>query len=156
MRLSVLEGKPNGHNFVEVPLSLTPKLMSVTPNQGSAGGSTIVATVPGVGVSSEGVDLVDSTGTSICSAVTVKAYGEVHCKTITGEIAGDLSVKQGTVVDTCASTDTTLCNYEQSLTYVLPVIGSLTSTSTEIVFTGTNFFTSGYTASATFNGVSAD
>ena len=45
---------------------ITPKLVSVSPNEGSIGGSTITASIQGVGVNTKSVDLVDSTGTSIC------------------------------------------------------------------------------------------
>ena len=72
-------GIPEGHSVVEAPLTLTPKLVSISPNSGSIGGTLITAVVPGAGSSA---DIVDSTGTSICETVQLKSYGIVECKTL--------------------------------------------------------------------------
>jgi hypothetical protein len=74
-------GIPVGHSYAEASFSLTPKLVSVSPNSGSVGGSLIIATVPGVTVS-DTVSIVDSAGSSICESVTVTSYGVVECKTL--------------------------------------------------------------------------
>lgn len=77
-------GIPEGHSIVEAAMTLTPKLVSVTPNSGSVGGSLITAVVPGAGSSA---DIVDSTGASICESVQLVSYGVIECKTLAQEIA---------------------------------------------------------------------
>jgi hypothetical protein len=74
-------GLPDGHALVEASFALTPKLVSVSPNSGSVGGSLITASVPGATVS-DTVSIVDSAGASICESVTVTSYGVVECKTL--------------------------------------------------------------------------
>jgi len=60
-------------------MTLTPKLVSVSPNSGSVGGTLITAVVPGAGSS---IDIVDSTGSSVCESVKLVSYGVVECKTL--------------------------------------------------------------------------
>mmetsp|Transcript_41643 Transcript_41643/g.63613 ORF Transcript_41643/g.63613 Transcript_41643/m.63613 type:complete len:85 (+) Transcript_41643:2985-3239(+) len=59
-------GVPNGYDVFSAALSFTQKFTSLSPNSGSVGGSIIRATVPGVGSADTDIDLVDSTGASIC------------------------------------------------------------------------------------------
>jgi len=47
----------------------------------------ITATVAGVGTQTTGLDLVDSTGASICQTVNITAYGRVLCLTTSAAIA---------------------------------------------------------------------
>ena len=54
-------GIPEG--VLETSLTLTPKLVSVSPNSGSIGGSLITAIVPGA---SSTATIIDSDGNSIC------------------------------------------------------------------------------------------
>ena len=92
-------------------LSLDPKLVSLSLNEGSVGGSIITANVQGVGPSTTGFDLVDSSGASICQKVTITSYGVVECQTIASEIAADTQIKaaiSSTTYD-CANADTTKC-----------------------------------------------
>jgi hypothetical protein len=42
-------GKPKGSEVVGAQVTLTPKLMQISPNSGSTGGSLITATIMGVG-----------------------------------------------------------------------------------------------------------
>lgn len=79
------QGIPKFHNLVEAIFSISPKLVSVTPVSGSVGGTLITATVPGATVS-DIVDILDSTGASICESTTVTAFGVVQCKTLAQEI----------------------------------------------------------------------
>jgi hypothetical protein len=44
-------GIPEGHELVKAGITLEPKLMMVTPNSGSNGGTLIQATIPGIGAS---------------------------------------------------------------------------------------------------------
>jgi len=64
---------------------MTPKLVSISPVSGSIGGTLITAAVPGATVS-DVVDIVDSTGASICETTRVPSYGVVECKTLAKEI----------------------------------------------------------------------
>lgn len=70
-------GLPEGHHSIvaDSTLTLTPRLVSISPASGSPGGSVITATVAGVGTETTGLDLVDSTGSSICETVGVVSYG---------------------------------------------------------------------------------
>ena len=42
-------GIPEGHSNIESGVTLTPKLVSLSPSSGSVGGTLVTATVPGVG-----------------------------------------------------------------------------------------------------------
>lgn len=66
-------------------------------------------------------------------------------------------MKVGSTSYACANTAAANCQYEQLTTAAFPAVTSvsLASASTQIVFTGTNFFTTGYTANAAFMGVPA-
>jgi hypothetical protein len=72
-------GIPEGHHYTQAAFTLTPKLVSVSPNSGSIGGSLITAVVQGAG---ESTDIVDSSGASICESVQLKSYGVIECKTL--------------------------------------------------------------------------
>ena len=104
-------GIPEGHHYTQRELILEPKLISVTPNSGSIGGTLVTAVVPGAGPST---DLVDSNGDSICESVSLKSYGVLECKTLPQVIATtELSVVDGNTIYECANTDTSQCQYEQ-------------------------------------------
>lgn len=79
------EGIPENHNLVASTFNITPRYVSVSPNSGSIGGSKLTATVPGVTQSST-VDILGSSGSSICANASVTSYGVITCKTITGEL----------------------------------------------------------------------
>lgn len=75
-------GIPEGHDLVRAGLTLTPKLLAVTPAKGTNGGTLVHATVPGVGTSTTGLDLIMAGGISICQDdVKVVEYGKVSCWT---------------------------------------------------------------------------
>lgn len=151
-------GSPDGKEVLAANVSLTPKLMAITPSSGSTAGSLITANVQGVGIKTKGIDLVDKDGKSICQNVTIVAYGKVQCKTKAQEIvAGSaISVKHGTTAHACANTDATKCVYEQLLTATLPKVTSVTKTTDKIVFTGANFLTADFKALTSLAGVDAD
>jgi hypothetical protein len=67
-----------------------------------------------------------------------------------GADAVAISAKHGETTYECAATDSAKCNYKQTSDGTFPKIESLTSTATTIVFTGSNFYTIGYSATASF------
>ena len=97
-------GLPRGYDTViqGKTLTLEPRLISVTPNVGSVGGSVIRARVEGLGPLTNkteaywlayGGTIVDnSSGASICAKAHVVSYGIMECHTIKGNI------NSGTVV----------------------------------------------------------
>jgi len=107
-------GKPNGSKVVAAKVSLTPKLMEISPSSGSTGGSLITATIAGVGVKTSGLDLVDAAGASICQKVTIVSYGQVQCLTKAQEIpaASEIKVKFGADTHACANSEVSKCKYE--------------------------------------------
>lgn len=115
--------------------------MSVFPNKGSIGGTTLVANVQGVGHRTK-VDIVDSAGSSICLSTKVTEYGKVICETKAIAIAaGQVSVKVGTSSYQCANSDTSKCKYEQVQTG-FPLVSSIAISNGRLILTGTDFFTS--------------
>lgn len=97
-------GLPRGYADViqGKTFTLEPRLISVTPNVGSVGGTVITARLEGLGPLANkteaywlanGGTLVDnSTGTNICEKIKVVSYALVECLTIKGNITN------GTVV----------------------------------------------------------
>lgn len=103
----------------------------------------------------------DATGANICKKVIVNTYGDVDCITIPGAIS------DGTVIGAksyetneklaCTNTDMNLCKYKQVEGGSFPVVTSLLNpVSNKISFVGTNFFTTGYLANASYGGAFAD
>lgn len=109
-------GIPENHAIVSNATLVTePKLVSLSINEGSVGGSNITANIQGVGITTTGLELVDSVnGSSLCAKLTVLSYGVVQCQTKAGEIATgtQFSVKYGGVKYECANSDTTQCQYQ--------------------------------------------
>ena len=60
--------------------------MSVNPKMGSAGGTIIHLNIQGVGPNTLNLDVLDSSGKSICQSVSIPKYGEVRCHTLSEEI----------------------------------------------------------------------
>jgi len=84
MNLFFPVGLPKGHDKVRAGINLEPKLVKITPNVGSVGGTWITATVPGVGTKTKDLDLVNSKDNkSICrrGSLKVSKYGVVQCWT---------------------------------------------------------------------------
>jgi hypothetical protein len=63
---------PTGHpgadtiSLTTVGITLDPRIHGISPNVGSLGGTLLVADVRGIGILTEGVTLVTSTGAEIC------------------------------------------------------------------------------------------
>lgn len=109
-----------------------------------------------------GVKLVNSaTNQDVCQNIEIRSYGVVECLTIQGTIdSGTVVAAQSLETNTiavCNNTNAGTCTYEQLETGSFPAVSSVSSSvAGQIVFTGTNFFTSGYTANVQYAGISAD
>ena len=149
------QGIPKNHSHIEATFLISPKLVSVTPVSGSVGGTLITLIVPGATIS-DTIDILDSTGVSICESTTVTAYGVVQCKTLAQEIAStELSITKDGEVSPCVSTDKSVCTYEQLASSAFPAVQSVSKTDSTIVFTGTNFDIADFTHSAFYFNVEA-
>ena len=138
-------GTPSGATqLTSTGITVTPTVLSMTPSIGSPAGTIITALVKGVGVNTANVAFVTATSqTNICSQVTIPSYGVVQCKTNAATMAATtLSVKVGSTSYTCGTAAN--CAYQTSSSF--PVAISYSLTGNKIVFSGSNFFTSGYTA----------
>jgi hypothetical protein len=154
-------GIPEGHDLVRAGINVEPRLMMVTPNSGTIASTLVTATVPGVGKSTTGLDLVDETGRTICRSDTLKVieYGVIQCWTRIDDMGADpfqVKLKHGDSVHECSSADSTKCEYTQNnAENTFPKILSLTKTDTTIVITGESFYTVGYTVTASYGGFMA-
>jgi hypothetical protein len=153
-------GLPEGHELVRAGITVEPKLMMVSPNVGTPGSTLIRATVPGVGTSLEGLDLVDGSGRTIClDDARIVSYGVLECWTRRDDMGADafeVKLKNGDAVIECATEDKTKCMYQQTDPEdTFPKLISLSSTDTDLIMTGTGFYSVGYTASVTWMGFEA-
>lgn len=170
MKLYFDIGTPKGHDTVidGKEIELVPKLVSLSIQKGSLGGSLIHATVEGYGPISAsetwanaGIDLtVNSTGGSLCASVVVKANGIVECQTNPIAVAArsmiSLHLNKYGHAYSCNGADRSLCEYETSSTEFPAVTAIDNTVGNQIVFTGTGFFTSNYLARASYGGSHAD
>ena len=76
-------GLPDGMEnlTINTGFTMTPVLLSLYPNVGSPAGSVITAIVKGVGIHTNNITLVNSTGSSICAVVSISQYGVLTCLT---------------------------------------------------------------------------
>ena len=170
MKLYFDVGTPKGHDTVldGVVLELVPKLISLSIQKGSPGGSLIHATVEGFGNLSAteswantGINFhLNSTGQELCASVVVKGNNTIECMTraITVPAASLISIYMNSYRDAyaCEGADSSLCVYETSENE-FPAWTAIDNTvGNKIVFTGTNFFTTNYTAKASYGGSQAD
>ena len=140
-----------------------PKLIQLSTNIISVSGSTIQATVKGVGVD-DSITLVDiASSTVLCTTATVKSYGVLECELDSSFdfSAGiiDVGVKEiasGITHSTCENADTTKCKLD--LLTVQPKYTAVTKTSSSVIdFTGTDFDDSGaFTCQVTYANVKSD
>ena len=137
-------------------LSLTPKFVSLSHQEGSVGSSIITANVPGIGVNTKSVDF-KLNGTSICQSVKITAYGVAECHTLASEIAsGEVQLIVGSNTYNCSNSDPNKCHYQQAAAGAFPAISAISKTEQTVVITGTNFFTTGYFANVTIENIKAD
>ena len=106
-------GLPANHSeTIRAGYTLTPKFVSVSPRNGSLGGTLLTAQVPGLAFSYQGsIDLVDDNQQSICSSARLVRYGVVECMTNPGEIANgtNVTLKLGSDIYNCSALDSTQC-----------------------------------------------
>jgi hypothetical protein len=111
-------GIPAGNDLVKAGITVEPKLMMISPNVGTPGGTLIRATVPGVGTSMTGLDLIDASGRTVCKDdAKVVSYGILECWTRRDDMGVDpfeVKLKNGDAVIECATEDKTKCNYKQN------------------------------------------
>lgn len=156
LKLYFPEGIPEGNDLIAAGVTFTPQLVSVSPNVGSPAGSVITATVKGVGVDTTGLKLYYGS-TELCSSITIVDYGKIQCvtKAVAINSATAVTVKLGSTSYQCVNSDTTQCQYSTSAS--MPAVSAASIVSGQYIsLTGTNFFTSGYTAKVRYAGVYAD
>jgi hypothetical protein len=79
MNLYFSVGLPNGYTELSNGITFSPKLVSLSANEGSAGGSVITAIVKGAGVSDNITLYSAHLGGNICQIARMTAYGELEC-----------------------------------------------------------------------------
>jgi hypothetical protein len=84
----------------------------------------------------------------LCSNHSTIAYGKIECKTLPGTIPASTAVKilvnSDTPAEECSNTETSACLYEQTDSGMPVISDAKISSPSEITFTGTNFFETGY------------
>jgi hypothetical protein len=148
------EGIPQGASSVLTSYSVNPQPVTVSPTTGSEAGSLITVSIPGAGINTSGITLVKASNTAlaICSSVSIVSYGIATCISVAGTISDTIKIKLGTTTYGCISP--TNCMYSTDSTK--PAFSSVTSSASDITFSGSNFPTAGtWTAVATFGGVNS-
>jgi hypothetical protein len=130
-------------------ISATPTLKSISPSNGSIGGSVITVTGSGFGTSTEGLGLYDG-AQEICSSVEVVSYGVFTCTTDAVEVDASMQISiSGSYYD-CAVNGS--CAYTQLLAQS-PAISGVTLDGTTMTAAGTLFPTSDYDVVCVYQGV---
>ena len=87
VKIYFADGIPSGASSI-FGANFTPTLISLSPNVGSAGGSTIEVTGSGFGLETPNLNLWHTpTNQLLCSEVTQLSYGKFLCKTLAIEIS---------------------------------------------------------------------
>jgi hypothetical protein len=79
-----IAASPKSDLYVKNSITLTPKLVSLTPNKGTTGSTLVRANIQGMGTSTKKPYLINKkTGGSICRDDTIKiiSYGIMECMT---------------------------------------------------------------------------
>jgi len=84
VKIFFADGLPSGYDKIK-SVAITPKLVSISPSTGSAGGTLITVKGTGFGKKTTGVTLVSGT-VDICQTVEIKSYGTFTCLTKAMEI----------------------------------------------------------------------
>jgi hypothetical protein len=131
-------------------ISATPTLKSISPSNGSIGGSVITVTGSGFGTSTTGLGLYDG-AQEICTSVEVVSYGVFTCTTSAVEVdAASMQISiSGSYYD-CATNGS--CAYTQLLAQS-PAISAMTLSGTTMTAAGTLFPTSDYDVVCVYQGV---
>ena len=134
-------------------ISVVPSLLTVSPSTGSAGGTLIHVTGSGFGPLTEGLNLVrTSSSTNLCETVTITGYGEFDCLTVTGVVEETDLLNLVSSAGLISPVDAANVVYSQSETMTVTAVEH---SANSIVFTGTGFPTTGYTASGSYNSVTS-
>ena len=159
-------GIPGGNRtLLDNGVTLEPKFVGISSNKGSKGGSTIVLNVQGIGSSEtvQDIQYVDADGASqsLCSNHSTIAYGKIECKTNPGSIPPSSIVKilvssNATAVECANEIDTNACLFEQTDSDMPVITNAIISSASEITFTGSSFYETGYSPVVQFGGVDAD
>lgn len=82
-------GLPDGMRALTVTtgITVTPKLLSVSPHIGSPAGSVITITMKGVGPKTQGLLVHTSAHAEVCADLWVPEYGMIMCRTKAATIA---------------------------------------------------------------------
>lgn len=114
MDLYLSVGLPNGYtNFLQ-GVTFTPVLLSVSVATVSIGGSTITASVKGVGVNDELTLHDEASATDICVSSRVISYGVLECDTdpsfdFTTPITVSVKEVVSGLIHACSNSDPTAC-----------------------------------------------
>lgn len=154
-------GLPKGHDLIKAGVTLEPKLMSISPNVGTVASTLITATVPGIGKGTTGLNLVLADGKSLCRSSTIEVveYGKLQCWSefnLDYAEPQTVTLKHGENSHECLNADSTKCGYKaDSADDTWPKILSLAISGNTLVYTGANFYTAGYSATASYAGYEA-
>ena len=165
IRLYLDIGIPEGdRSLLDQGVTLTPKFVGISSNQGSPGGSVIVLNVQGVGSADKVSDITftDAEGAdkSLCENHSTISYGKIQCRTNPVTIPADSEIKilvdSSAPAEVCANTDTAQCKFEQTNSSMPVITNATIASASTIQITGTDFFESGYQTTVEFGGVVAD
>lgn len=147
-------GAPSGASSIS-SITFTPKLVSISPSTGSAGGEKLTVTGVGFGLN-DSVNLYHQESTqNLCSSTEVTGYGTFICYTISQEVASTDTIKlvvYNANYDCGNTISAADCTYEASIASSPEVTGISVSSPSEIVFSGTSLDDTDSVV-ATLNGV---
>lgn len=142
------EGYPWGADISHF-LEFAPSILQITPSEGSAGSSWIQVTGSGFGPMTAGLNLKTSAGSHLCQEVEIVEYGVFNCLTAAEDMEYSLSVVIEDIDSTLSFIDAT---YSQFATIVAD---SVQKNGNSIIFVGSGFPTTDFTAHASVGGVEA-
>lgn len=115
MKVYFADGLSSGYDAF-TSATMVPTLVSISPSAGSSGGTLLTVTGTGFGVDTTGLNLVhSSSGTDICSEVTITGYGQFTCLTVAMEISSSdqINLKTDSGSYSCGnSIDSSACGFE--------------------------------------------
>ncbi|TNV88229.1 hypothetical protein FGO68_gene13028 [Halteria grandinella] len=138
-------------------ITLTPKLLSVTPHIGSPAGSVITVRMKGVGPKTKGLILHNTAHVEVCSELWIPEYGMIMCRTKAASIADNaLMVWIGTTQYLCEG-GAGACNYKTD-SAIYSITGVSKASTTTIVYTGTGFTSTmvAFDKTGSYAGIQAD
>lgn len=141
-------GIANNNGFIS-SLTDTVSLVSVSPNDGSAGGTMLTVTGTGFGPNTETIALMhypagSAVGVNICATTEITGYGTFTCMTKQGEVlsADELRIEADGSEGVCVNTLTPdNCKFSQEIANSASITDVQLVDERTLVFTGTNFNT---------------